>query len=466
MVDRLFVLEDAASQLRTIESAILCAFTYITVPAEGVFDGVAALFPQGKVLPALIIVDFKEMTQARVRLLQDIRGSRPLIPLVVLLPFGEEAMRKQMFALGASEVLTKPMELDRLTHSIQTVLKMQRMSMLIGQLERRVSGMMGFGDIVGYSAPIKHVISMGEHVAVARKHALIEGESGTGKSLMARAIHGSTDGHAAFVWLDCENLPEDRAEEFVFGEKGKISEAKGGTLYLRELGCFPALLQHQLVEALQKVETGSDAVRVIASSSVPLEPLIRKGLFSHGLYRFVRRGYIPMPRLDDRREDIPLLAQHFLAMHTARDNKFIHRFSEDALRALANSEWPGNVAQLSDLVHRCTMLCNQDTIDAGTLRLVQQLEPVHYAGQMQQLAGDMPSLVDMQGKIKKLKNIEDEAIRFALKHYGGSMTKAAASLGIGRSTLYRRMVEGGKDQMPRANQTTRPMIRMSNTDFS
>lgn len=465
MADRLLILEDTPSQLRSIEASMLYPFSYLSIPEGKEYEGCEAIFPQGKALPALIIADFKHFSPEHMRLLQDIRASKPLVPVIVMVAFGDEETRRSMYKLGVTEVLMKPVELERISYCINSVLKMQRMVTLIARLERQVAGTMKFSDIIGYSAPIRHVISMGEHAAQNRKHVLIEGESGTGKGMMARAIHGNLSTQLPFVTMDCEHLPEQETEAYVFGTGGKLEDAGNGTLFLREVGGLPALLQERMVKVLEEAEAQGGGVRVISTSSVPLEPLIRKGLFSHALYRLIRKSYIAMPKLNERREDIPLLAQHFLAMHTARDNKFILRFSEDALRMLANSEWPGNVAQLSNLVYRCSMLCNHDTIDAGTLRLVQQLEPVHYAGQMHLLASDTPSMVDTQGKIKKLRSIEEEAIRFALKHYGGSMTKAAASLGIGRSTLYRRMMEH-KDHMPRANQTTRPMIQMSSTDFS
>ncbi len=465
MLDSLLVLEDVQSQLRSIESSVLYPLTYTSIPADHDFAGVSAIFGAGKAVPSLIIVDFKHFTAAQMQLLQEIRASKPHIPLIAMAAFGDDATRQALFNLGVSEVICKPIELDRFLHSIQTVLKIQRMSALIARLERQAEGVVRFEDIIGYSAPLRHVVSMGEHVAASRKHALIEGEAGSGKTLLARAIHGHSTASAPFIMLDCENLPEQKVEAYC---RDKIAQAGAGTLYMREVGRLSQTLQQSVLDMLQKAEDGGQGFRLICANAMPLEPLIRKGTFHHGLYRFLRQVYIPMPSLNERREDIALLTQHFLAGHTARNNKFISSFSEDALRMLANAEWPGNVAQLSNLVWRCSMLCNQEEIDAGTLRLVQQMEPVHYAVQLQGVPGDMPSLVDAQGKIKKLRSIEDEAIRYALTHYSGSMTKAAASLGIGRSTLYRRMLgkDDKMDHMALANQATRPMMRVSSTDFS
>lgn len=465
MADRLLVLEDAPSQLRIIESSFLYPISYATIPREGEEGAGRKLFGPGKPLVALIIVDFRAFTPAHFQLLQEVRATRPLMPMIVLAPFGEEALRERLYRIGGCEVLYRPVEVGRLTHSIQTQLKMHRMSSLIARLERQASGTMRLGDMVGNSSCLRHVLSMAEHVHQTRKPALIEGENGTGKTLLARVIHGCAGRASPFVVLDCENLPERSAEHFIFApDIGKLDEAQDGTLFLREIGGLPPDLQQPLLDALLRNE---GRWRILCSSSVALEPLIRSGGFSHALYRHVRQCYIPMPSLQERREDIPLLAEHLLRIHTARENKYIRRFSDDALRAMTAAEWPGNVAQLSNLVWRCCMLCNEDTIDAGTLRLVQQLEPVHYAGQMQLMTGDMPSLVDAQGRIKKLKFIEEEAIRYALRHYGGSMTKAAASLGIGRSTLYRRMVSTPLgDYVPRANQTTRPIMRISSGDLS
>ena len=465
MLDRLLILEDAPSQLRAIESTMLQSFSYVTIPDGKTSPQLSAIFAHSKAMPALIVIDFNDFTPERVRLVQELRAAKPLIPLIVLVAYGDDVMRQRMLKLGAGDVLVKPVELERLAHCVHTALKVQRMSTLIARLERQATGIIQFSDIVGYSAPIKQVITMAEHVAQSGKSLLIEGENGSGKTLLAQAIHGSACPGEPFVKMDCEHLPEDAYGLLFAPEIGKLDEAKHGTLFIREIGLLPASLQQSLEEQLQKMHDAGISFRVIATSSAPLENLIRKGMFNHSLYRLIRQSYIPMPNLSERREDIALMAQHFLSMHTARDNKFISHFSEDALRALVNSQWPGNVAQLSNLVWRCSMLCNHDTIDAGTLRMVQQMEPVHYAGQMQMLASDMPSMVDMHGKIKKLKSIEDDAIRYALTHYNGSMTKAAASLGIGRSTLYRRMTTV-KGHIPLANQTTRPMMAMSSTDLT
>lgn len=453
MTEQLLVLEDIISELRGLKSPLQQDLYFVTLPVQAQ----AAL--HGKALPQLVVADFADYGSEKMRLLQDIRGLQPAMPMIALVGFGDDAARARLWEAGFQEVLMRPVAVDVLEQAVRRQLKILRMHKQIARMERQAKGWVRFTDVIGSSAVMRQVVALGEQVAVARKHALIEGAGGTGKALLARAIHGRMCPEGAFVTLDCEYLPE-QALERLFSPAGLWQAARGGVLFIREVGQMPPELQQALLERMQREDEG---VRVLASSSVALEDNIRKGEFSHGLYRLLRQGYIPMPSLEERKDDIALLAQHFLDVHTARVNKFIRCFSEDALKALTRSHWPGNVAQLSALVYRCCMLCNHDMIDEGTLRMVQQLEPMYYT-QMQLTPRDTPTLVDAEGRIKKLKSIEEEAIRYALMHYGGSMTKAAASLGIGRSTLYRRMM--GKDQMVRANQTTRPMMAISSSDFS
>lgn len=471
MSETIVIIEDVPSQLRGAQPHLRLALQFVAVDCsrhhlpDTVLERVKAM--------SLVVFDFETVGQDQLSLMAEMRAARPNLPMMVLLPLGQEWQYQRFVDMGMADVLVKPLELVRLRHAVGNALKVQRMSQLIARLERVHAQHVQFSDIVGSHPEFLRAKELAKSLAATDRPLFLDGLEGTGKTLMAQAVHGhSKRAGKPFVGMDCRRVAERDAEAMLFGSEegqhGKLMEAHGGTLYLREVGGLPVALHHRLHETLQsgRLRGRPLDVRVVASSSVPLEPLVREGKFSLALYRLLYADPVVLPSLEARISDVPALAHHFLALHSAREGKYISRFSDDALEALTAGAWPGNLAQLSGLVQRCCLLAAHDMIDAGTLRLVQQLESVNYSARMPQQE-DVPSCVDKQGRVKKLKSIEEEMIHFALKSSGGCMTKAARSLGIGRSTLYRRVLSGdGKSHKVLANQTTRPRMRVSSTDFS
>jgi DNA-binding NtrC family response regulator len=487
MKETILIIDDEPAQLRSTEYAIQQKLFYNTLTAQNTEEAVQFVMSAETPPPDVVLLDLAKPGSQGLQVIRRIKSCRPQLPIIVLTQYGDDEYAAQVIQAGGNDFLNKPVGLERLKLSIQNALKIQRMSSLIARLERKCTGIVSFADIIGSHSLMRAALMAAQTATTSKKAVLIEGENGTGKELLAQAIHGNSDRFGKpFIVIDCERLTDHEAEAFVFGQEnflgqmhspGKLREADQGTLFLREISALKPALQHRLLEVLQEgliTPIGASEpvpvdIRIICSTSKNLELFVRDGLFSHMLFRHINRTAITLPALRNRREDIPQLANYFLMTHTARENKFISRFSEDALEALLNNAWPGNISQLSSLIWRCTILCNHDTIDAGTLRLIQQLEPVHYASRTNTATSDAPSLVDMQGQIKKLRSIEEDAIRFALRSAGGCMTRAARSLGIGRSTLYRRLSEMlPEDEVytSRENQTMRPTTTVSSDDLS
>ncbi|NBO19083.1 MAG: sigma-54-dependent Fis family transcriptional regulator [Proteobacteria bacterium] len=472
MSETIVIIEDVPSQLRGAQPQLRLALQFVAVDCRG-GNGIPDGLLQHVKNVSLIIFDFETLSQEHLYLMAELRAAWPQLPQIVLLPLGQEWQYQRLVDMGMTDVLVKPLELTRLRISVGNALKVQRMSQLIARLERATAMHVHFGELVGNHPDFVLAKQKAQDMARNDRPVFIEGVEGAGKTLLAQAIHGQSErGGRAFVVMDCRRVEEREAEALLFGSEGefagKIDAAQNGTLYLREIGALSVALHHRLHDTLQSGQWRGRPMnlRVICSSSAPLEPQVRDGKFSLALYRWLHAEPIALPPLEARRADIPALAHHFLTMHSAREGKYISRLSDDALESLCAQEWPGNVAQLSALVQRCCLLAAHDMIDAGTLRLVQQLESVHYPSRQVQME-DVPSCVDRQGRVKKLKSIEEEVIHFALKSSGGCMTKAARSLGIGRSTLYRRVLSGdAKAHKILANQTTRPKMRMSSSDFS
>jgi len=484
MQKNIIVIEDKPSQLRLVESTLGYKFFYHAIT----FDHGEQI--TGKILSALpspdaVLIDLSVMGQPYLKVIRDIKAEKPHWPIIALMQYGHEEPAMQAIVAGASDYITKPLNLDRLSLTLQNILKLQNMSRAIARLERVNIGRVSFADIIGRSPAIRRAISQAGVISSSEMPIWIEGEQGTGKELFARAIHGSAFmAGEPFVLVECSKLTEATVEVFALGQAKivdathyfmrKIHEANCGTLYLKDINVLSQRLQQVLLELL---ETGMLPlmdefvsiplnIKIIIGCNKTIEEMIAENAFTplrKKLYGMV----ISLPALRDRKEDIVALAKHFVAMHAASENKIISDITEDAVKLLENNPWPGNIVQLSRTLQRAVLMCNQNQLDAGTLRLIQQLEPVNYSSQTQDVMALAPTLVDIRGHIKKLKSIEEEVIRFALVHSGGSMTRTARNLGIGRSTLYRKIgAMLPESYISRENQTTRPMMDMSAAERS
>ncbi len=487
-METILIIDDDPSQLRMAEQAISHKLRYRAVTAGGGEDAIRWVLSGKQPCPDLLLLDLAMPGTGGLQVIRAVKAYRPHLPVIVLTQYGDDTQAAQAVQAGANDFLSKPIALERLRLSIHNALKIQRMSSTIARLERHNTGHVTFADIIGESEAIEHALAEAKEACAGAMPVLIQGEHGTGRKLMARAIHGSSGERAGkpFLAADCDSLTDASAEAMLFGQEkspgksefvlGKLREADGGTLLLDNIGALSPILQHRLLEVLGDGvirPTGASAsipvnIRIAATTAEPLEPLVAQGRFSHLLYQKLKAAAIRMPSLRERRGDIPLLAKHFISLYAAMEHKSLYGLTEQAQEYLVAGLWPGNVRQLSGLLWRAVILCHGDLIDAADMRAIQQLQPLRCSVRFDQsISAASPLLLDTQGRIKKLKLIEEEVIRFALRYSNGCMTRAARSLGIGRSTLYRRLNElGMENHISRANHTTRPMMKVSSTDRS
>ena len=484
MIKNILIIEDKSSQLRLAEPLLQYKLHFHSLSSDAGLSGLAKMWSMSP-QPDVVLVDMVAGGQHLLKVIREIKAHKLHWPVIALTQYGNDELATQAITSGASDYVTKPVSIERLNLTIRNVLKMKNMGEAIARLERHGSGHVSFSDIVGNSNEIKRALAQAEMLSVSNMPIWIEGEVGTGKELFARAIHGSSAvAGESFVEIDCAALADTTMEAFVFGERkvvdslqffiNKMREADRGTLYLKNIMALSPSLQHCFFDLL---ETGRLPVtpefghipvhfRVIIGSDTSLDDVVmthNSGPLLKKLYGMV----ITLPALRNRREDIASLSKHFVAMHAASENKIITNITADAIKLLESNLWPGNVIQLSRTLERAVLLCNHSELDSGTLRLILQLEPVHYSGNDNDVVALAPTLVDVRGQIKKLKSIEEEVIRFALVHSGGSMTRAARNLGIGRSTLYRKLGEMEPEiYSSRENQMMRPRMVVSSTDRS
>jgi DNA-binding NtrC family response regulator len=340
------------------------------------------------------------------------------------------------------------------------------------------------------------VIRLGERSAHSTIPVLIEGESGVGKEIVARAIQGASDRRGKpFITVNCGALPANLVESILFGHEkgaftgatekhvGKFLEANGGTLFLDEIGELPLDLQVKLLRALQEGEVdpiGSKRpvrvdVRLISATNQNLIEQVKRGQFREDLFYRLNVFPIGIPPLRSRREDIPDLARRFCARFAAEEGRNIRGVAAEALSLLATYDWPGNVRQLENAVFRAVVLAEGDELTVAEFPQIAN----HVAGfdvrvppLPAPLAADAPRereilrvevrdpnvlrLLGQNGEMRKLEDMEAETIRFALSHYRGQMSEIARRLGIGRSTLYRKMKEYGlgDDSLPEHGEQT------------
>jgi DNA-binding NtrC family response regulator len=408
------------------------------------------------------------------------------IPVVVQTAHGGIDNVVSAMRAGAHDFVVKPVGIERLQVSLRNALDTSALKGELQRIRHSREGRLTFKDIVTRSEMMGHVLAMGKKAAASAIPVLIEGESGVGKELVARAIHGSSDrASKPFVTVNCGAIPDNLVESILFGHEkgaftgaterhaGKFVEASGGTLFLDEVGELPLTAQVKLLRALQQGEVEAVGgrkpvkvdVRIISATNRNLLNHVKAGHFRDDLFYRLHVLPLTIPPLRTRREDIPHLLRHFLARFSAEENRAIARVSADAMARLVNADWPGNVRQLENAVYRAVVLSDGEelraddfpAINGGTMTpdAIPEIEPLTLAQPARVAAHEAPiapaqsapaflphgnfSMLDEHGECRPLDEMEAEIIRFAIAHYRGQMSEVARKLKIGRSTLYRKM---------------------------
>ena len=408
------------------------------------------------------------------------------VPVVVQTSHGSIEVVISAMRAGATDFVVKPVGAERLQVSIKNALRVEALEGEIRRINRRAAGLLTFRDLVTRSSEMERVIRLGERAAKSAIPVLLEGESGVGKEVIARAIQGGSDRRGKpFVIVNCGAIPQNLIESILFGHEkgsftgatekhiGKFVEAHGGTLFLDEIGELPLEAQVKLLRAIQEGEVdpvgGKKSIkvdiRVISATNANLIEAVKQGRFREDLYYRLNVFPIGIPPLRTRRDDIPDLARRFLALFAAEEGKPIRSISAEALALITRFSWPGNVRQLENAMFRAVVLCDGDEltvpdfpqiaahVDGFDIRipaLSAPRLPVESEPPREREIIKVPmrdpnavALVDPKGELRKLDEVESETIKFAIDYYRGQMSKVARKLGIGRSTLYRKLKDLG-----------------------
>jgi DNA-binding NtrC family response regulator len=414
------------------------------------------------------------------------RGLR--VPIIVQTASGGIETAVAAMRAGAFDFVVKPVSPDRLAEAINGALKVEALQQ---QRESKSGKDISVREIVTRSAAMEMTLSVARKAAASDIPVIIEGESGVGKELIARAIRGeSRRRRKPFITVNCGAIPDNLVESILFGHEkgaftgaterhvGKFVEADGGTLFLDEIGDLPASVQVKLLRAVQEGEVdpigarGSVKVdiRLISATNQNLAEEVRQGRFREDLYYRLNVFPIHVPPLRDRKDDIPLIVQHFITRFAdAVPGRRISGISSRALEILSAYDWPGNVRELENAIFRAIVLCDRDVLTIQEFPQIQaQVEgiaatvpapaPVQYAADHPEtaMAAHVPGFLQEEGflaalrhdgHVRTLEEIEHEMILFAIDRYGSQMSEVARRLGIGRSTLYRKLKELGIDHV-------------------
>lgn len=463
---RLLMLIDDEPAQRRLVSAIAARREWRSAFAADGETAIAMLGTQdGMQLDAILLDSWGPEADAE-RLITELRARRPHLPILMLTANGSVAQAVAAMRAGATDFLVKPFAPDRLLAALESAVADSAAGEL-RPLTEKIPALLGFDEIVGASPDFRAALAIAAKAARARVPVLIEGESGVGKEVVAEAIHAASPrGKKPMIAINCGAIPANLVESELFGHEkgaftgaferkvGRFQEADGGTLFLDEIGEMPLEAQVKLLRVLQSGEVHSIGarnarevdVRVIAATNKRLIEEVEAGRFREDLYYRLNVVQVTIPPLRERIADIPALSRHLLARIADQPGLRPLGITDDALELLGRYVWPGNVRQLQNALFRAAVLCEGDALTRADFPQIASLGTARVAipgGQMATSGG--VTLFKPDGNLRALEEIEADVIRLAIGHYRGRMTEVARRLGIGRSTLYRKLGELGID---------------------
>ena len=399
----------------------------------------------------LIVTDLKMEGLKGLDLLEEAKRAAALTPVIIITAFGTIESAIKAIKMGAYDYITKPFQMNELVLTVKKALENRLLKKEVIRLRKEVESRYDFHQLIGKSPSMQKIYDLIERISDSSSNVLITGESGTGKELVAKAIHyNGVRKEGPFVAINCAAIPETLLESELFGykkgaftdaktdKKGLMFEAHEGTLFLDEITEMAPTLQAKLLRVIEEREvrplgdTNSYPidVRIISTSNRDIVSSIQEGRFREDLYYRLKVIDIEMPPLRERKEDIPILVQHFVHKFSKEVKKSVSGVSEDALRVLVNYSWPGNVRELENIIQR-----------AITLSRHQGILPDDLPASITQKTDEKLFEKAMEENLT-LDQLEKEYIKRVLIETGGNKSKAAERLGLDRKTLYRKLEEG------------------------
>lgn len=502
---QILLIDEDAAERRSMKAAIEAHghAVHVAETAHAAID----IFRRQRDQIGVVVVDASAPEGLQSGLLAVLAEINPAVPVIVATAEGATETALGAVRAGAFDFLVKPFAPERLSGAVEAALKIHRSS-LQGRTPRRArSGSVSFTDVVAASAAMSRVVELGRRAAQSTIPVMLEGEAGVGKELVARAIHAASDRSSrAFVSVNCNSLAPSQIDEILFGDArltdadniqaaGKFGEAEGGTLFIEEISELPASAQARLLDAVQSGEVARGAhqrplkvnVRLVLATNKDLIEEVKAARFREDLYYRLNVFPITIPALRRRKEDIPHLVRAFVERFSLEQRlPRTLQVEASAIALLTAFDWPGNTRQLENAIFRAVVLAEGGSLGEGDFPQISAQVSSHRTGEPVRDASDSHSdsnpvarvqaalaertatfanppspspstgfgqastgnviiSTDEAGNVRKLAEIEEELIRFALKFYRGQMSQVARKLGIGRSTLYRKLKDYGID---------------------
>jgi DNA-binding NtrC family response regulator len=490
MAERILIVDDDPVTRRLLENMV-SRLGYEAVVVDGGDAAAVMLTGENGSRIDAVVLDLVMPDLDGLGVLARLREAGVTLPVIVQTAHGGIDNVVSAMRAGAVDFVVKPVGAERLQVSLRNALAVKALEGELQRAKRRHSGTLSFKDVITRNERMRAVLRSAEKAAASAIPVLIEGESGVGKELVARAIHGSGERRAKpFIAVNCGAIPENLVESTLFGHEkgaftgaterhpGKFVEASGGTLFLDEVAELPAATQVKLLRALQEDQVEPVGarrpvkvdVRIISATNRDLIGEVKAGRFREDLFYRLHVFPITIPPLRERSEDIPELLRHFLVRFCAEEGKRIRVIDAEAMSLLRRHRWPGNVRQLENAIFRAVVLADSDMLSIGEfpqvaaqLRVLEHEaasdtdEPLRFVDESPPLKAEptaatsggelrgMLPMLDAVDEVRPLADIEAETIRFAIAHYRGRMSEVARRLGIGRSTLYRKLEGLGVD---------------------
>jgi DNA-binding NtrC family response regulator len=490
MAASILIADDDPVQRRLVENMVQkCGYETVVVDTgDAVIDRLTG--PDAAAIDA-IVLDLVMPGLDGMGVLAKMRDSGLSIPVIVQTAHGGIDNVVSAMRAGAHDFVVKPVGMERLQVSLRNALNTSALKDELQRIRHSREGRLTFSDIITRSEAMAPILRVAQKAAASSIPVLIEGESGVGKEMFARAIHGSSERKSKpFVAVNCGAIPDNLVESILFGHEkgaftgaterhaGKFVEAHGGTLFLDEVSELPLTAQVKLLRALQEgaVEAVGGRkpvkvdVRIISATNRKLLDRVKEGHFREDLFYRLHVLPLTIPPLRTRRDDIPHLLRHFVARFAAEENRAVSGISGEAVAHLSQMDWPGNIRQLENAVYRAVVMSESDQLGLCDFPLVPShanlpVEPgpplvversVHPAMPAMVSGSDIPiaplpaqgmlAMLTAAGEVRPLEELENEIIRFAISHYRGQMSEVARRLKIGRSTLYRKLDEANGEE--------------------
>ncbi|HVI98965.1 MAG TPA: sigma-54 dependent transcriptional regulator [Sphingomonas sp.] len=462
----LMLIDDEPAQRRLV-SALAARGGWRTLFAADGEMAIATLGTQDGMQLDAIVLDIWSPDADAASLIAELRARRPALPILMLTAHASVARAVDAMRAGATDFLVKPLAPERLLGALEAAVGGKTTGEL-RPLTEKIPATLGFENIVGAEPQFRAALAIAAKAARARIPVLLEGESGVGKEVVADAIHAASPrGKKPMIAVNCGAIPANLVESELFGHEkgaftgaferkiGRFQEADGSTIFLDEIGEMPLDAQVKLLRVLQSGEVQALGarhvrevdVRVIAATNKRLLDEVEAGRFREDLYYRLNVVQVTIPPLRERAGDIPSLTRHLLARIAEQPGLRPIGITDEAIRLLMRYDWPGNVRQLQNALFRAAVLCDDAALTAddfpqiaalGTERTVTPVTPA-------MASNGGVTLYHPDGNLRALEEIEADVIRLAIGHYRGRMTEVARRLGIGRSTLYRKLGELGID---------------------